>query len=226
MAGVTGGWRTARRATSALLLAVGCVSVYYTYEVLRARADTPQVVAQALSSARLELSPDDLSAAQLDALLAVEDPHFFSHKGWDFGGGTMTTITQSLVKGLYFRQFRPGIRKIRQSLIARFALDPQLSKKDQLRLFINTIWLGSIDGRPIEGFAGGARVFYGKSFADLTFDEYLSLLVFDRPGELNVRASPEGNARRVRQIKRLLAGRCRRPGLLGRAPNCWTEDPI
>jgi membrane carboxypeptidase/penicillin-binding protein len=95
-----------------------------------------------------------------------------------------------------------------------------------LRLFINTIWLGSIDGRPIEGFAGGARVFYGKGFADLTFDEYLSLLVFDRPAELNVRANPEGNARRVRQIKRLLAGRCRRPGLLGRAPNCWTEDPI
>ena len=27
------------------------------------------------------------------------------------------------------------------------------------------------------------------------------------------------------QIKRLLAGFCRRPGLLGTAPNCWTEDP-
>jgi hypothetical protein len=66
----------------------------------------------------------------------------------------MTTITQSLVKGLYFRHFRPGIRKIRQSLIARFALDGHMSKQ------------------------------------------------------------------------RLLAGKCERPGLLGRAPNCWTEDSL
>ena len=158
-------------------------------------------------------------------MLDVTDPHFFTHNGWDFGGGTMTTITQSLVKGLYFEQFKPGIRKIRQSLIARFALDPQLPKTEQLRLFINTIWLGSVDGRPIEGFAEGARAFYGKEFAELTFDEYLSLLMFDRPAELNVHVNPQGNARRVRQIQRLLAGRCRRPGLLGIAPNCWTEDP-
>lgn len=206
------------------LVAVGVVA-YYTSEVLRARADTPRIVKRALASDRLVLSVDDLSQAQLEALLAIQDPRFFSHKGWDFAGGTMTTITQGLVKGLYFQQFRPGIRKIRQSLIARFALDPQMSKKEQLRLFINTVWLGSLDGRSIEGLAQGAEAFYGKQFAELTFDEFLSLLMFDSPAELNVRVNPEGNRRRVRQIKRLLAGQCRRPGLLRRAPNCWTEDP-
>lgn len=215
--------RTARVA----LVAVACfgaVLAYYTYEVVRARAETPRIVAQAFATRRLELAPDSLSAAQLHALLAVADPHFFTHEGWDFQGGTMTTITQSLVKGLYFERFRPGIRKIRQSLIARFALDPQLSKQEQLRLFINTIWLGSVAGRPVEGFADGAREFYGKEFAALTFDEYLSLLMFDRPAELNVHVNPQGNARRVRQIKRLLAGKCRRPGLLGIGLSCWTEE--
>ena len=49
--------------------------------------------------------------------------------------------------------------------------------------------------------------------------------MFQRPAELNVHVNPEGNRRRVNQIKRLLAGQCRRPGLLGLAPNCWTEDP-
>jgi hypothetical protein len=49
--------------------------------------------------------------------------------------------------------------------------------------------------------------------------------MFDRSAELNVHVNPQGNARRVRQIKRLLAGGCRRPGLLGIAPGCWTEDP-
>jgi membrane carboxypeptidase/penicillin-binding protein len=110
-------------------------------------------------------------------------------------------------------------------LIARVALNPQLPKEEQLRLFINTMWLANVDGRPVEGFAEGARAFYGKEFAELTFDEYLSLLMFDRPAELNVHVNPQGNARRVRQIKRLLAGACRRPGLLGSAPNCWTEEP-
>jgi membrane carboxypeptidase/penicillin-binding protein len=226
MAGVGRRWRALRGLTIVGSLMACGVCAYYTYEVLRARAETPDIVAKTLASRRLELSRNDLSQAQLEALLAVVDPHFFTHKGWDFNGGTMTTISQSLVKGLYFRQFRPGIRKIRQSLIARFAFDPQVSKDDQLRLFINTVWLGTADGRDVEGFAEGARAFYGKGFADLSFDEYLSLLVFDRPAQLNIRASPEGNARRVRQIKRLLAGRCRRPGLLGMAPNCWTEDPV
>ena len=225
MAGMRPRWRQARRAAFVGLLLIGSLCSYYAYEVFRARAETPRILARAFAASRLELSPDDLSPAQLEALLAVVDPHFFSHRGWDFGGGTMTTITQSLVKGLYFRQFKPGIRKVRQSLIARFALDRQLSKDGQLRLFINTIWLGSVDGRPVEGFADGARAFHGKEFADLTFDEYLSLLMFDRPVELNVHTNPEGNARRVRQIKRLLAGRCKRPGLLGMPPNCWTEDP-
>ena len=213
-----------RRVLLVALLCFSAVLGYYTFEVVRARAETPRILEQAFATHTLELSPDALSADQLQALLAVADPHFFTHNGWDFGRGTMTTITQSLVKGLYFEQFKPGIRKIRQSLIARFALNPQLPKEEQLRLFINTMWLANVDGRPVEGFAEGARAFYGKEFAELTFDEYLSLLMFDRPAELNVHVNPQGNARRVRQIKRLLAGACRRPGLLGTAPNCWTED--
>lgn len=207
------------------VLALTAITAYYLREVRLARAATPGIVARALASDRLALSADDLSAPQIAALLAVYDPHFFSHKGWDFGGGTMTTITQSLVKRLYFKQFKPGIRKIRQSLIARFVLDSQMSKKDQLKLFINTTWMGRVDDRPVEGFAEAAQAFYGKRFDELSFDEFLSLLVFDRPAELNVHINPEGNRRRVRQIKRLLAGKCQRPGLLGLAPNCWTEEP-
>ncbi len=76
----------------------------------------------------------------------------------------------------------------------------------------------------VEGFAEGAEVFHAKQFDKLTEDEFLSLLVFDRPMRLNPFADPEGNARRVRQIKRLVAGQCRPPGLFNRTPNCWTEQ--
>ena len=129
------------------------------------------------------------------------------------------------MKWYYFEDFQPGLAKIRQSLIARFALDPLVSKRDQLTLFINNVWLANVDGRDVRGLAEGARVFYGKRFQELTSDEFLSLLVFDQPARLNVRVDPAGNARRVRQIKRLLAGECRRGGLLRWAPNCWTEEP-
>lgn len=209
---------------AAVMVIVGITS-YYTREVIQARADTPHIMQEALASDRLILSPEDLSDEQLNTLLAVKDPHFFTHNGWDFAGGTMTTITQVLTKWYYFDNFQQGLPKIRQSLIARFALDPFLSKEDQLRLFINNIWLAEVDGKPVVGFAEGAHVFYGKAFSELTFDEYLSLLMFDQPATLNRHVNPEGNARRVSQIKRLLAGECQLPGLLNLPPNCWTEDP-
>ena len=45
----------------------------------------------------------------------------------------MTTISQGLVKVLYFPSgFRPGIAKIRQTLIAQYAFDASVSKQEQL----------------------------------------------------------------------------------------------
>jgi len=92
-------------------------------------------------------------------------------------------------------------------------------------LYINVVPLGFVGDNFVEGFAEGAEVFYSKRFEELTCDEFLSLLVFDRPMRLNPHVNPEANARRVRQIKRLLAGECQPPGLLGATPNCWTEEP-
>jgi len=207
-----------------LVLGGALIATYYVREVRLAQAQTPELVRRALA-APMELAPEDLSAEQLRALLAVQDPQFFEHKGWNFAGGTVTTITQSLVKRLYFEHFRAGpLNKLRQSLIARFALDPQLSKRDQLRLFINTVWLGNVGGKDVVGLAAGARSFYGKPFMALSSGEFLSLLVFDRPATLNPRADPLGNAERVARIQRLLAGKCQPQRLvdrlLWRAPGC------
>jgi membrane carboxypeptidase/penicillin-binding protein PbpC len=205
---------------------VASVFGYYTLEVLRARANTPRLFREALAADSVVLSPEDLSEAQLEALLAVQqDTQFFEHKGSNFLGGTRTTVTEVLAKYLFYREFRPGLPTIRRSLIARFAIDPLVSKRDQLHLYINVLPLGSVDGNLVEGLAEGAEVFYSKPFDGLTYHEFLSLLVFDKPMSLNPFADPEGNARRVRQIKRLLAGQCQPPGLFNRTPNCWTEDP-
>lgn len=186
-------------------MGVFVISCYYTWEVFRARSATPSIIKKAMESDNIVIMPEDLSAKQLKALLIYQDPNFFTHKGWDFSNGIITTITQSLVKKLYFKQFKPGIAKIRQSLIARFVLEPQMSKREQLCLFINITYLGTVDGQPVVGFAQGAKVFYNKNFEELTFDEYLSLLDFDNPDYLNPHVNPEGNRRLVLHLKQRLS---------------------
>jgi membrane carboxypeptidase/penicillin-binding protein len=118
---------------------LGLIIVYYAAVVLKARYNSPQIVEDILKSEAIKLQLSDLSKRQLDILLTVEDPNFFNHRGVDLKtpGAGLTTITQGLVKKLYFKEYKPGIRKIKQTLIARFALDPLVSKEDQLLMLIN-----------------------------------------------------------------------------------------
>ncbi len=196
------------RTLLASVLLLGIIALHYTRAVLQARTGTPDILQAALADPAMVLEPDDVPPPRLRALLAVQDPRFFEHKGWDFSGGRMTTITQALVKRYYFHSFRPGISKIRQSLIARFAMDPLVSKADQLTLFINTVYLGTLDGRAVNGLADGAQVFFGRPFAQLSWDEYLALLAsFSAPDAVNPRVNPKENVRQVEALKRQLSQR-------------------
>jgi hypothetical protein len=42
----------------------------------------------------------------------------------------------------YFENFKPGIQKIKQTLISRFAFDNLTPKDTILKLFINEVYLG------------------------------------------------------------------------------------
>jgi membrane carboxypeptidase/penicillin-binding protein len=72
------------------------------------------------------LRPEQFPEGWLQALLTVEDPHFYTHDGIDAStpGAGITTITQGLVKLYYFHPFKPGIAKLRQSLIALVLTEP------------------------------------------------------------------------------------------------------
>lgn len=159
-----------------------------------------------------ELHLSDLGPKRRSMLLAVEDPGFFRHRGFDMStpGQGRTNLTQSLVKIFYFDRFRPGFAKIEQSLIARFVLDPAMSKEAQLRAYLNHARFGQVEGRPVTGFAQAARAFYGREFRELTDREFLSLVAMQiAPRELDPLRQPKANAERVRRIERLLAGQCR-----------------
>jgi len=123
----------------------------------------------------------------------------------------MTTLTQAMVKRLYFDDgFKPGLAKIEQSLIARFAFDPAVPKRDQLEIALNIASFGTISGKPVIGFGTSAQVFFNKPVTALTDHEFLMLVAMLKgPNALDPIRHPAENADRVARIEALLAGKCK-----------------
>lgn len=201
-----------KRAIVAALIVAIAVGAYSGAVISTARSYTVDTVLPREKAAHYPLELSSLTQRQRDILLQVEDPGFFEHGGVDFStpGAGITTITQGLVKHLYFERFTPGIAKIKQTLIAAYALDPLLSKQDQLRRFINTVYLGP----RAQGFAQAADVYFQKPFAHLSEDEYLAIVaLIIAPATFDIENFPARNRERVTRIKRLVSGAYQPRGL-------------
>jgi membrane peptidoglycan carboxypeptidase len=199
-----------------VLLPLAGMVAYYANEVRVARRDTPALVQEAWQRYGGRLKHTDLSPHKTSVLLAVEDPAFFRHHGVDLDtpGAGMTTIAQGLVKLLYFPGgFKQGIPKIRQTLIAQYALDALVPKNDQLDLLLNMAYLGSRDGKPVHGFADAAQAYFGKDFAALSDVEFQSLVaMLIAPNQLS--PGTPAHAERMRQIDAYLSGAYRPASVL------------
>jgi membrane peptidoglycan carboxypeptidase len=199
-------------AVTAAMISLLMVVTRYSWVLYSARTYTTETILPRQKEVHYPIHPHSLNSRQLEILLKVEDPRFFEHKGVDFStpGAGITTITQGLVKHLYFDQFKPGVAKIKQTLIAAFVLNPLMSKEDQLRLFMNTVYLG----QGIKGFEQAAKFYFHKSFAQLTEDEYIAIVaMIIAPETFNVNKFPTRNQERVERIKRLISGEYKPRGL-------------
>jgi len=157
----------------------------------------------------LTLSNRDLSQTQIEWLLKIQDPDFYQHEGIDLStpGAGLTTISQSIVKKLYFEKFKPGFEKLKQTLVARFVVNEYLDKNQQLDLFINSVYMGNKSGNLIYGFHDAARVYFNKDISQLTGDEYLSLVaMLISPKQFSILENPEMNKERVSRIKAVISG--------------------
>ncbi len=196
----------------AVVLAIAATIVYYSVEVIVARAGTQRTVDEIYASGRIKITADTLSSRQTEILLAVEDPNFYEHHGVDFStpGAGWTTITQGLAKQLYFKDFHQGIKKIKQTLCAWLALDPLVNKQTQIELYINIMYFGN----GVYGLYDAAQYYYGKSVPELTEGEYISLIAcMIDPEGLNMKDHPEENAQRSAHIAKLLSGEYTPEGL-------------
>lgn len=209
-----GSRRSLRLALILGLAALAGLAGWEGYAVWKAERRTADILAAWMAKPQ-PLSLASLSPEQKEILLQVEDPGFYSHHGIDVTspGQGMTTITQALVKLLYFDPFRPGFAKIEQSLIARFVLDRHLSKDQQLALFINHAYFGAQHGRQLHGFADASQAYFGKPFGELNRDDYIGLVgMLIGPNEVRPDKTGPYNER-VARIKALLAGKCRPAGV-------------
>lgn len=117
----------------------------------------------------------------IDAILAIEDPHFYTHKGIQLAkiaeavitdiihldyvmGGS--TITQQLAKNIFLDQDKNLTRKVAELFFAR-DLENTLSKDEILELYLNVIYFG--DG--YYGIQAASQGYFQKAPIDLTLDE-------------------------------------------------------
>lgn len=139
---------------------------------------------------RVLLSRQDLPAAFVRALTAVEDKRFFTHIGVDWTGilralwvnvlrGEIaqggSTLTQQLVKNLYLDQRRTLRRKVNEALMA-LSIERQFNKDEILETYANEVFLGQDGNRAIHGFGLASRFYYGRPLDELSTPE-LALLV-------------------------------------------------
>lgn len=125
------------------------------------------------SEDRLPLKLEELPPYLADALVAVEDRDFYSHRGVspksiaralvsNVASGKISqggsTITQQLVKNFYLNEDRTLTRKVREAAMAML-LELHYNKVEILEAYVNEIYFGQSGKRAIHGF-GMASVYY------------------------------------------------------------------
>ncbi|MCX7834485.1 MAG: PBP1A family penicillin-binding protein [bacterium] len=130
---------------------------------------------------RIPVRLDEISPNFIKAILAVEDKNFFIHAGIDktailraavnmlflnkrVQGGS--TITQQLVKNLFFSFERTLTRKIREMLLA-LQIENSFSKEQILESYCNSVYFGL----GAYGVEAAAQTYFSKHAKDLTLAE-------------------------------------------------------
>ena len=159
---------------------------------------------------RIWVSIDKMPEHLLNAFIAIEDQHFYEHKGVDWkrtgaaflnwlphveilsGNQGGSTITQQLIKNITSDNEQNASRKVRE--IARaLALEARLDKKVILEAYLNTISLGN----GICGVQVAANYYFNKDVSELTISEAASLAAITKsPTAYNPISEYEANDKR------------------------------
>lgn len=119
------------------------------------------------------------------AVMAIEDKDFLDHVGVSVRGTLRalwkdirerrfaqggSTITQQLMKNLFFSREKALSRKIKEALYA-FVTEARHSKETILEAYLNEVYLGQWNTHEIHGVAEASRYYFNKSIFDLALHE-------------------------------------------------------
>jgi penicillin-binding protein 1A len=130
---------------------------------------------------RVLLNHDQIPQMVRDAVVAIDDEHFYQHGGVDFNvillaawrtithgeiasGGS--TITQALIKNAFVAEEQSANGNLREAVLA-YQLERQWSKDKILDTYLNIIYFG--DGA--YGIEAAAQTYYGVHASQLTLDQ-------------------------------------------------------
>ncbi len=130
---------------------------------------------------RLPVPLSKMPSHLINAFIAAEDWHFFTHSGISFKGiirsllvnlyygkfaQGASTITQQLVKLLFFDMKKTVTRKIKEQVYS-ILVERQFTKEQILEMYLNHVCFGC----GIYGVEAAAQRFWNKSVCDLTIEE-------------------------------------------------------
>ncbi len=162
---------------------------------------------------------DGVPVFLVEALVAVEDRHFYRHFGIDLkgilramitnitSGGLRqggSTLTQQLVKNYFLTRERTFSRKINEVIMA-VLLEQHYSKAEIMSAYINEIYLGQHGARGVHGFGTAAEFYFSRPLNELKNDEIALLVALVRGASYyNPRKHPDRALKRRNLILNLM----------------------
>jgi penicillin-binding protein 1B len=148
----------------------------------------------------------DLPPVLIDAVVSVEDRHFFQHKGIDIPRLAKaayvdlrerrkeqgaSTLTMQLVRGLWLDPQKTWNRKLAEALMT-IHLERKWSKEQIFTAYANQVFLGRQAAYNIHGFAEASQLFFGKDIRKLNASEAALLAgMVQRPSYFNPVRNPD-----------------------------------
>ncbi len=147
-------------------------------------AENEEIIGEYANEKRIEIEFEDIPEILTKAIIATEDPRFYSHKGIDYRGILRavkadikliftpkklhggSTITQQLTREILLNRDQKLSRKIKEVILAR-QIEKKYTKQEILAFYCNQFNLGS----GAYGVESASRLYFGKNVSELNLEE-------------------------------------------------------
>jgi len=192
-------------------------------------SDKGEVIKEFAEERRIEVPYARIPDILVKAIIATEDPRFYSHKGVDtvgilravkedvikLGRGSLSrpqggsTITQQLARSLFLYSQQTIRRKLKEMFLAR-RIEKKYSKEKILELYCNQFYLG----HGVYGVETASNLFFGKTVSDLNLEEAALVAGIFRGPSIY---SPYSNAEKTFQRRNHVLNRMAEEGFITEA---------